>query len=161
MIALVKQNGAGKMGEQLFRDFSEEFIGWQDPSKLTKTDKALAQAEAPGCQATPILAHGEAPGQHVVQDTVPEGPAQEDRVPADTIPVTVPEDTALEDTLPEDTLPADTLPADTRSEDTLLEDTPPEDKLPEDTLPEDTVQDDTAQEDTVQEYTVPENRKNL
>ena len=36
MIALFKQNEAGKMGEEQIKSFSEEFIGWQDPTKLTK-----------------------------------------------------------------------------------------------------------------------------
>jgi hypothetical protein len=36
MIALFKLNEAGEMGEQRIRSFSEEFIGWQDPTKLTK-----------------------------------------------------------------------------------------------------------------------------
>ena len=31
MMALLKQNVAGKMVEQVIRRFSEEFIGWQDP----------------------------------------------------------------------------------------------------------------------------------
>jgi hypothetical protein len=44
MIALFKQNEAGKMGEQQIRSFSEEFIGWQDPTKLTKpTPPQLSQ----------------------------------------------------------------------------------------------------------------------
>jgi hypothetical protein len=36
MIALFKQNEAGETGEKQIMSFSDEFIGWQDPSKLTK-----------------------------------------------------------------------------------------------------------------------------
>ena len=36
MIALLKLNEAGEKGEQQIRSFREEFIGWQDPSKLVK-----------------------------------------------------------------------------------------------------------------------------
>ena len=44
MIALIKLNEAGEMGEQWIRSFSKEYIGWQDPTKLTKpTPPQLSQ----------------------------------------------------------------------------------------------------------------------
>ena len=67
MISLVRQNEAGEMGEQMIRGFSEEFIGWQDPSKLKKTAQVLAEREAPGHHA-------------VQEDTVQEDSAHEDTV---------------------------------------------------------------------------------
>jgi len=81
MIALLKLNKAGEKREQRIRNFSEEFIGWPNPSKLTKAvqapaqvevsgqlaAQAPAQAEGPGCQAAKALAQEEAPGCQAVQ----------------------------------------------------------------------------------------------
>jgi hypothetical protein len=46
IISLVRQNEARKTGEQMIGSFSEEFIGWQDPSKLKKIAHVLAKGEA-------------------------------------------------------------------------------------------------------------------
>ena len=39
------------MEEQLIRNFNEEFIGWQDPTKLTKSAQVLTKQDDPDLQA--------------------------------------------------------------------------------------------------------------
>ena len=70
MIILIRTNLIDEKGAEWIRDFSEEFIGWRDPSKLFKTRdtvQALVQAEPPGNQAAQALAQEEAPGRQAVQ----------------------------------------------------------------------------------------------